>query len=238
MEVAWDQEADRAPSGAQYARHRPEETLLYRVIEDHYPDFLAYRTISGFVIRKAGLTRSTGQSGAVTLVLRFGSALNLNVHFHMLIPDGVHLTDTDPPYLKAVCAPTRAELQALAQRISERIGWHLERKGLLARGVESTHLALDAGGEDDALAERAAERQRPGGAGSGILIARRSGGRSGSDGQTRAAVALHCPPGGGDRAPLAHRARPHSLHTEGAMFPIPALLVFGVLCKYSSVEIA
>jgi hypothetical protein len=114
---------------------------------------IVYRTISGFLIRKAGLTRSTGQSGTVTLVQRFGSALNLNVHFHMLIPDGVYLTDTDPPYLKAVCAPTRAELQALVQRISERIGRHLERKGLLERDVESTHLALDAGGEDDALAE-------------------------------------------------------------------------------------
>jgi len=41
MEVAWDQQADRSPSGVQYARHRPEETLLYRVIDDHYPDFLA-----------------------------------------------------------------------------------------------------------------------------------------------------------------------------------------------------
>jgi hypothetical protein len=39
--------------------------------------------------------------------------------------DGVYLTDTDPPYLKAVSAPTRAELQALVQRISERIGRHL-----------------------------------------------------------------------------------------------------------------
>jgi hypothetical protein len=46
--------------------------------------------------------------------------------------------DTDPPYLKAVCAPRRAELQALLQRISERIGRHLERKGLLVRDVEST----------------------------------------------------------------------------------------------------
>jgi hypothetical protein len=27
------------------------------------------------------------------LVERFGSALNLNVHFHMLLPDGVYLTD-------------------------------------------------------------------------------------------------------------------------------------------------
>jgi hypothetical protein len=28
MEAAWDQQADRSPSGVQYARHRPEETLL------------------------------------------------------------------------------------------------------------------------------------------------------------------------------------------------------------------
>jgi hypothetical protein len=83
---------------------------------------IVYRTISGFLIRKAGLTRNTGQCGAVTLIQRFGSALNLNVHFHMLIPDGVYLTDTDPPYLKAVSAPTTIELQTLVQRIGERIG--------------------------------------------------------------------------------------------------------------------
>jgi hypothetical protein len=57
MEVAWDQQADRSPSGVQYARHRPEETLLYRVIDDHYPDFLAQiemegRTLPRFVRRE------------------------------------------------------------------------------------------------------------------------------------------------------------------------------------------
>jgi hypothetical protein len=114
---------------------------------------IVYRTISGFMIHKAGLTRSTGQCGAVTLVQRFGNALNLNVHFHMLIPDGVYLTDADPPYLKAVSAPTSAELQVLVRRISERIGRLLERKGLLVRDVKSSHLAFDPGGEDSALAE-------------------------------------------------------------------------------------
>jgi hypothetical protein len=88
---------------------------------------IVYRTISGFLIHKADLTRATGQCGAVTLVQRFGSALNLNVHFHMLVPDGVYLTDTDPPCLKALSSPTRAELQALVQRISERIGGHVGR---------------------------------------------------------------------------------------------------------------
>ena len=41
MEAAWDQPADCSPNGVPYARHRPEETLLYRVIDDYYPDFLA-----------------------------------------------------------------------------------------------------------------------------------------------------------------------------------------------------
>ena len=32
----------------------------------------------------AGLARATGETGAVTLIQRFGSASNLNVHFQML----------------------------------------------------------------------------------------------------------------------------------------------------------
>ena len=52
---------------------------------------IVYRAIESFLIRKAHLTRSKAQCGAVTLIQRFGSALNLNVHFHMLIPDGVYL---------------------------------------------------------------------------------------------------------------------------------------------------
>ena len=114
---------------------------------------IVYRTVSGFMIHKAELTRTTGQCGAVTLIQRFGSALNLNVHFHMLIPDGVYLADADPPYLKALSAPTRAELQALVQRISERIGRHLERKGLLVRDLDSSHLARTLGDTEDALTD-------------------------------------------------------------------------------------
>jgi putative transposase len=62
------------------------------------------------------------------VIAALGSALNLNVHFHILIPDGVYLTDTGPPYLKALSAPTTMELQTLVQRISERIGRHLEHR--------------------------------------------------------------------------------------------------------------
>jgi hypothetical protein len=42
---------------------------------------IVYRTISGYVLKKARLTRASGATGAVTLIQRFGSALNLNIHF-------------------------------------------------------------------------------------------------------------------------------------------------------------
>ena len=51
----------------------------------------AYRAISRHLLHKAGLARSGGATGAVTLVQRFGLALNLNVHFHMLFLDGVYV---------------------------------------------------------------------------------------------------------------------------------------------------
>jgi hypothetical protein len=54
----------------------------------------------------------------------------------MLVPDGVYLTHTDPPYLKRVPPPTQAELQTLVQTISERIARHLEttRRARARRG--------------------------------------------------------------------------------------------------------
>jgi hypothetical protein len=85
--------------------------------------------------------------------LGFGSVLNLNVHFHMLIPDGVYLTDAERPVFSRVAAPTPRELQALVQQISERLGRHLERQGILVRDAESSHLAFEPEGEEGALAD-------------------------------------------------------------------------------------
>jgi hypothetical protein len=110
---------------------------------------IVYRAIAAFQIKKAGLTQKQAQCGAITLIQRFGSALNFNIHFHMLVPDGVYLTDIDPPYLRRVPAPTAAELQALLQTISERIGRRLERKGVLVRDEESSHLALESDGQGE-----------------------------------------------------------------------------------------
>ena len=49
------------------------------------------RAIESGLIQHAGLTRaSRARTGVVTLIQRFGSALNLNVHLHMIILDGVY----------------------------------------------------------------------------------------------------------------------------------------------------
>ena len=45
---------------------------------------IVYRVIATHLIKKAGFTRKSAHTGAVTLIQRFGSALNLNLHFHML----------------------------------------------------------------------------------------------------------------------------------------------------------
>ncbi len=40
---------------------------------------VVYRCIATHLIKKAGFSRKTAQTGAVTLIQRFGSALNLNI---------------------------------------------------------------------------------------------------------------------------------------------------------------
>ena len=43
------------------------------------------------VLKRVGLSRSAGaETGIVTFIQRFGSALNLNIHLHMLVLDGAY----------------------------------------------------------------------------------------------------------------------------------------------------
>jgi hypothetical protein len=114
---------------------------------------IVYRTISGYILKKARLTRVSGATRAVTLIQRFGSAFNLNIHFHALVLDGAYLVGTEPPVFRRIEPPRQEELQALVERLAERIGRALERQGLLARDAESSYLELgpEAGGPLDDL---------------------------------------------------------------------------------------
>jgi hypothetical protein len=110
---------------------------------------IVYRCIATQLIKQVGFSCKHARTGAVTLIQRFGSALNLNVHFHMLFLDGVYVERPDGSLLFCwVKAPTSAELTRLAHTIAHRVGRFLERQGLLERDAENSYLALDTVGDD------------------------------------------------------------------------------------------
>jgi ribosomal protein S27E len=109
------------------------------------------RVISTHLVNKAGFKRTMAHTGAVTLVQRFGSALNLNVHFHTLFIDGVYRKKHNGQLrFHRVNAPTGSELSVLVATISQRVARYLERQGLLTRDDTSSFLTLDLQ-DDDAM---------------------------------------------------------------------------------------
>ena len=123
---------------------------------------IVHRVVEGWLADQAGVERTTAQCGAVTLIQRFGSALNLNVHFHMLWLDGVYEARTASngeslvPRLRRTRAPTSAQLTQLADTIARRVCRHLAKRGWLEGEADSAFLTDSAGGDDglDALQMR------------------------------------------------------------------------------------
>lgn len=72
------------------------------------------------VARKRGLTAP--RTGAVTFVQRFGGLVNLNVHFHLVVPDGVFVDDEAHGLrFELVPVPTNAEVLVILDRLVRRI---------------------------------------------------------------------------------------------------------------------
>lgn len=93
---------------------------------------MVQRAISTFVVHHSGLTVACGaRTGAVTLIQRFGSALNLNVHLHMLFLDGAYTFSGTRPAFHRARRPVGEELNDLLDTLSRRIVRVLERRGLL-----------------------------------------------------------------------------------------------------------
>ena len=105
---------------------------------------IVYRAIANFLSKEAGISEAPAQTGAVTLIQRFGSALNLNLHCHRLFLDGVYSTTESGPCCRRVKAPTPAALDLLVHTLSDRIAHHLARRGWLVRDDEHDFLTFDA----------------------------------------------------------------------------------------------
>jgi len=84
------------------------------------------------------------QCGAVTFVQRFGGALNLNVHFHTLVLDGIY-DPQDALRFRTLPPPDDAEMDRVVKGIAGGIARLLERRGLApdTHSEESDPLARD-----------------------------------------------------------------------------------------------
>src|SRR5438093_581653 len=131
--------------------------LRYRLAFDHA---LCRAVLSVFIrallafyrrrARRAGV--ADGHSGTVTVIQRFGGALNLHVHYHALALDGVFAAASDGALtFHALPPPTDAEVARLLATIHRRVG-----RVLVALKAEwhdgTTHLCF----EPVALLERLA----------------------------------------------------------------------------------
>ncbi len=105
-----------------------------------------------------GASLGEAPTGAVCHVQRFGSSLNLHVHFHSMVLDGVFTRDgAGRPHFHPAPAPTRRDLEDVLRRVLRRAVVWLRRKGLLERA--STHEnARDSNGPLAACAALAMQR--------------------------------------------------------------------------------
>jgi hypothetical protein len=109
------------------------------------------RVITGHLLGLAWLQPDEADSGAVTLIQRFGSAANLNIHLHCLVLDGVyrHSAEGGPEFVEAP-APTDEALRSVLHKIITRLMKLLTRRGVLVEEEGSTYMADSDGDSDEA----------------------------------------------------------------------------------------
>jgi len=99
-------------------------------------------TIAQFYVNQAvkrGAERQEVQPGSVTFLQHFGGAPNANLHYHLIVIEGVFLDRTDqglkPRFLKGE-PPSNADVAHVVQKISHRVIRKLRWLGYLEAGME------------------------------------------------------------------------------------------------------
>jgi hypothetical protein len=119
-------------SGCSPLPHR----LRYRLAFDHALCRavlgIFVRAVLGWYRRRARRLGAAGsQTGTVTVIQRFGSGLELNVHFHTLAFDGVFAPGTDGTLrFHRLPPPSDADVAQLVATIARRVRRLLVRRGL------------------------------------------------------------------------------------------------------------
>jgi hypothetical protein len=90
------------------------------------------------------------RAGAVTFVQRFGGALNLNVHFHSVIPDGVFVQEVGSVRFVELAPPSDDDLMAVLRRAVARLE-RLLRPRLMAAQADARPLDALGSAQADAM---------------------------------------------------------------------------------------
>ena len=127
-------------------------------------DYTLITAILGIVIRalfayQRRMARRAGHRGAkcasVTFVQRFGGALNLNVHLHVLLPDAVFLpgeTEDDELVLLPLAPPEDKDIQSILEKVVRRVSALVPKRCGIEQdfGIEPETDVLD-GAVDEAM---------------------------------------------------------------------------------------
>jgi hypothetical protein len=99
-------------------------------------------TIAQFYVNQAvkrGVERHKMQPGSVSFIQRFGSSINLNLHFHVVFLEGIYLDRTEaglkPRFVKGE-PPSDADIAKVLQKVSHRVIRKLRRLGYLEAGMD------------------------------------------------------------------------------------------------------
>ena len=97
---------------------------------------VVHRVITRFVLKQAGVKADEADSGAVTLMQRFGSAANLNVHLHCLVLDDVYRGGSDgaPEFVDRNSSKYLRRLMKRCRRCCTRSSEGADAKGRIALG--------------------------------------------------------------------------------------------------------
>jgi len=97
-----------------------DKVFLSTMLRTFLRSIFAWQRLRG---RRQGI--EGGETSAVTFVQRFGGSLNVNPHFHSLIPDGLFIpgpSSDDPAVFEPLSPPEDEDIQMLMARLVERLG--------------------------------------------------------------------------------------------------------------------
>ncbi len=114
---------------------------------------IAHSSISAYYRKKTGFAKSRANTGAVTLIQRFGGSLNLNIHFHQLFIDGIYKLGNDGKPIEFIASqpPALQELDQVLRQIIKRLVRYLERQNIIVKeNDEGVQLDIS---EEDSFAQ-------------------------------------------------------------------------------------